>query len=100
MKKQRGRNNKYPESILIWRPEEDVPEWLSDRAKVVSVDLATGEKQLKINSLSSGGIEIYSSDNTSALVRTAGPDSYVCFGDNKVFSLTETQLNLLYRDED
>jgi hypothetical protein len=100
MKKQRGRNNRYPDSILIWSPGEDVPEWLSDRARVDSVDLETGNKQLKINALSSGGIEILASDRVSVLVRTTGPDAYVCFGDNMVFSLTKTQLDLLYKDED
>ena len=36
--KQRGRNDKYPAKIEVWRIGEKVPEWLSDRAKVKFID--------------------------------------------------------------
>ena len=36
--KQRGKNNKYPAKIEVWRIGEKVPEWLSDRAKVKFID--------------------------------------------------------------
>lgn len=97
--KQRGRNKAYPERVEVWRKGEDVPEWLSDRAKVISVDLGTGKKILKIVNLSSGGIEILSSDGVNCLVKTVGEDDLICFGDNRVFSLTPIQAKLLYMEE-
>jgi len=96
---QRGRNSKYPSKIEVWREGDLVPEWLSDRARVESVDLGSGEKILKINKLSSGGIEIISSDWTNTLIKTSGEGDYVCFGDNRIFSLSEIQLNLLYKND-
>ena len=35
--KQRGRNEKYPNEIKIWKLGDPVPSWLSDLAKVKKI---------------------------------------------------------------
>lgn len=95
---QRGRNNLYPESIEAWKPGMRVPEWLSDRAKVELVDLGNADKVLKMVELSSGGFEIPDSSGKSILVRVP-KDGYVCFGDNRIFGLSQRELDLLYEDK-
>jgi hypothetical protein len=98
---QRGRNNKYPEKIDTWqKSERDIPEWLTDIAKVEMVDLGSGRKKIRMNSLTSGGVEIIAADGQSILIRTQGESDYVCFGDNKLFSLTESQMGLLYKQSE
>lgn len=92
---QRGRNSLYPETIETWKQGERVPEWLSDRAKVELVDLGNADKKLKTSLLSSGGYEIYEASGKSVLVRVP-EDGYVCFGDNRVFGLSQKELDLLY----
>ena len=100
MKKvQKGRNLKFPVKIETWKIGESIPEWLSDRARIEKVDPWTGEKTIKMNNLTSGGVEIISSDLVTPLIKTTSMEDYVCFGDGKIISLTETQMNLLYRDE-
>ena len=92
---QRGRNNLYPETIETWKQGETVPEWLSDRAKVEMVDLGNADKILKTSPLSSGGYEVYEASGKSVLVRVP-EGGYVCFGDNRIFSLSQKELDLLY----
>ena len=95
---QRGRNNKYPEKIDTWqKSERDVPDWLTDIAKVEMVDLGSGRKKIRMNNLTSGGVEIIAADGQNILIRTQGDSDYICFGDNKLFSLTESQMGLLYK---
>ena len=95
---QRGRNKKYPEKIDTWKKnEKDVPEWLTDIAKVEMVDLGSGRKKIRMNDLTSGGVEIIAADGKNILIRTQGESDYICFGDNKLFSLTESQMELLYK---
>lgn len=95
---QRGRNDKYPKTIDTWRKTDKIaPEWLTDLAKIELVDLGSGAKKIKMNDLTSGGVEIIAADGKNTLVKTQGESDYVCFGDNKLFPLTEVQLNLLYK---
>ena len=97
---QRGRNNKYPKKIETWKIGDDVPEWLSDRAKVELVDLGSGKKTIKTNEFTNGGIEVVAADGRNSLVKTTSKTDLICFGDGKIFSLTEKQLNLLYKNEE
>lgn len=95
--KQSGYNSKYPEIIETWRLGESIPDWLSDRAKVNFMD-GDGNLTLDINETSSGGIEIINSGGTGTLVLLKSKKDYVCRGegDSRIFSLTRTQLDLLY----
>lgn len=95
---QRGRNNLYPETIEIWKIGDKVPEWLSDRAKIEMVDLGNADKILKTTELSSGGYEIYEASGKNVLVRVP-KEGTVCFGDNRVFSLSKMELDLLYEEK-
>lgn len=95
---QRGRNNAYPETIKIWKLGQKVPEWLSDRAKVEGVDLGNEDKLLKTTELSSGGYELYDASGKNVLVRVP-KGGLVCFGDNKIFSLSQKELDLLYEEK-
>lgn len=95
---QRGRNDKYPEKIEVWKPGDKVPEWLSDRAKVELVDLGNADKILKIIELSSGGYEIPDASGKNVLIRVP-KEGWVCYGNNKIFSLSALELELLYEKE-
>lgn len=104
---QRGRNQKYPNKIEIWRPGDKVPEWLSDVAKIDHIDPESGEKKLKtfstislISADDKCGYGIYAADGKTTLVKTETDKDYICYGDRKLFSLTEKQIELLYKDED
>ena len=96
---QKGRNNNYPESIKTWKRGDKVPEWLSDRAFIVSIDLNNGYN-LKYRNITTGGYEILDSSGVDVLVKVASQNDYVCFGNNgKIFSLSPKQLKLLYKNE-
>lgn len=96
---QKGRNYNFPESIQIWRKGEKVPEWLSDRACITSIDMKLGYN-LKYRNTTTGGYEILDSSGIDVLVRSKNIDDYICLGDNgKIFSLSPKQLNLLYKNE-
>jgi len=95
---QRGRNEKYPKTIETWQKStKEIPEWLTDLAKVELVDLGSGVKKIRMNNLTSGGVEIIAADGLTTLVKTQNESDYICFGDNKLFSLTQTQIDLLYK---
>lgn len=93
--KQRGYNDKYPETIEAWRLNEKIPEWLSDRAKITFID-GSGNVTLDKTDDPDGGYAIKDASGTRELVRTKSKDDYVCFGNNKVFSLSRKQLEILY----
>lgn len=96
---QKGRNNTYPQSIRIWKRGEKVPEWLSDKACVTSIDLKNGYN-LKYRETTTGGYEVLDSSGINVLVRATSRNDYICLGDNgKFFSLSPEQLKLLYKNE-
>lgn len=98
---QRGRNSKYPEKIETWQLGEDTPGWLSDICKVVAME-GNGNLILDTRKTSTGGFELLnSSGDGSAIVSTTGPKDYICRNVNggSIFSLTPTQMNLLYKSE-
>ena len=94
--KQKGRNDKYPKEIEIWRSGEKVPEWLLNVAQIVGIDESFGTYILGTNKLSSGGYEIKDSSGQGVLVHVWNDDDFVCYGDGKIFSLSPKQLKLLY----
>lgn len=97
---QKGRNNNYPESIRIWRRGEKVPEWLSDKAFISSIDIKTGYN-LRYRNTTTGGYEILDSSGINVLVSVRNQSDYVCLGDNgRFFSLSPKQLKLLYKNEE
>ena len=96
--RQRGENPKYPEEIVYWRVGMKVPEWLSDQARVKFID-GEGNITLEKRDRVEGGYEILGSDGISILVRTKGMGDYICFdGRSRIFSLTEKQMELLYKE--
>ena len=98
--KRKGHNSAFPEKILTWKKGQKVPEWLSDKAKIVAINGIDGSVMLGTRNTSSGGIEILDSSGTRVLVRTSGVDDFVCINaDNLIstpFVLTPIQLSLLY----
>lgn len=97
---QRGENKNYPYQIITWRLGEKVPEWLSDRAKVKFID---GEGNLTLDWLetSTGGLDIQDSSGLNILVKMKTKESILCFSkkENRIFSLTPIQYNLLYTEK-
>jgi hypothetical protein len=96
---QKGRNKNFPLKIKIWKRGDVIPEWLSDRACISSIDLINGYN-LRYRNLTSGGYEILDSSGVSTLVFVKKKDHYVCLGDGKIFSLSPEQLNLLYKKDE
>lgn len=93
--KQRGRNEKYPNEIKVWRLGEPIPTWLSDIAKVKDVK-ENGSMVIDIRMADDDrGFEIIKPDN-QILIRTNKNSDIICFGNNQLFVLTEKQLELLY----
>lgn len=96
---QSGYNDKYPWKITTWKWGDSIPDWLSDRAKVSFID-GNGNLTLETHETSSGGIEIVSSSGSGILVKLVSKKDYVCIENSEegnIFTLTETQLNLLYK---
>lgn len=96
--KQKGENLKYPEKIEIWKRDDKVPEWLSDRAKVININ-EKGEIQIAIVDWKNS-FDIISNSGNEKLVQTKTKDSIICFDsiNNNIFSLTQKQFNLLYKE--
>lgn len=96
---QSGYNDKYPESIKVWRVGDPIPEWLSDRAKIEFVD---GDGNLTLSTLdtSSGGIEIMESSGKNVLAKLNSKKDYLCISSDEtgnIFPLTVDQIELLYK---
>lgn len=98
---QKGRNDNYPVKIETWMYGETVPEWLSDKAKVVAIDEGTGNPMLDMIETTTGGYELKNSDGISALVKTNDRYDYVCHDPvtDKIFSLSKLQISLLYNSK-
>lgn len=94
---QRGKNNKYPEQIEIWKLGNKVPEWLSDICKVDFVD-GEGNLTLNLTETTTGGYELKTSDGKNTLIVVNNKKDYICYcPGTKIFVLSEAQLNLLYK---
>lgn len=93
--KQRGRNEKYPDEIKVWRFGDPVPLWLSDSARVKEVK-EDGSVVLDLRMADEDkGFEIINPEN-QILVKTKSDSEVVCYGEGRFFALTEKQLDLLY----
>lgn len=92
---QSGRNELYPREIEVWKKGDLLPEWISDNCKILSVT-EKGELIPDIRPNSRGGFDILDINN-HAIVSTSSEDDYVCYGESKIFSLSELQINLLYK---
>jgi hypothetical protein len=92
---QGGRNEFYPREIEVWRKNEILPSWISDNCRIVSIR-DNGELVPDIRSNSRGGFDILE-QNGHALVSTSSESDYICYGDSKIFPLSELQLELLYK---
>lgn len=94
---QKGRNSSYPQTIEVWKRGEKVPEWLSDKACITSIDLKNGYN-LKFRNTTDGGYELFDSSGIGILIRVKDKNDYICLGDDgKFLSLSPKQLNLLYK---
>ena len=99
--KQKGKNNKYPTTIQVWKLGDSVPEWLSNIAKVGAINENTGELSLFTRDTNTGGFELLDSGGTISLVKTKSRKDYVCKpleSRGPVFSLTPLQLKMLYEE--
>lgn len=92
-----GRNEKYPEQIETWKRGEELPSWISDNCKIIRIE---GTSLIpEIRGVLGGGFEIVR-ETGQALVSTKSDDDYVCFGNGRIFSLTERQLKFLYKEKE
>lgn len=77
--KQKGYNCLWPYEIHIWEwGNQPIPDWLSDRAKVIFID-GEGNKTLCTRELSNGGVEIIKAEGVEALVRLKNKTDLVYF---------------------
>ena len=98
MRRQVGRNDKYPETVETWQLGEPVPEWLSDRAMVESLD-DNGNLTLVTRQTNGGkGLEIIASGSvlSNKLVELKDKEGYVCFGDGRIFYIGPRAFPYLY----
>lgn len=96
--KQRGRNDSFPDEILVWKIGDPVPEWLSDRASIAYIDDVTGNVGLNMTETSTGGYIIKDASGMADLVKLVSREDYVCKStdNDRIFSLSHIQLGLLY----
>lgn len=103
---QSGRNDKYPNEILVWRVDDsiNIPDWITDNCRIKAIG-ESGDNDLFIldtRHTSTGGLEFLASGNKNIVLFSTKTDKdYACYDPktNKIFSLTEAQLNLLYEKE-
>lgn len=92
-----GRNDKYPEQVETWRKGEPLPSWISDNCKIIGME---GTSLIPCyRGVVGGGYEIIR-ENGQSLVSTKSDKDFVCLGDNKIFSLTPKQMELLYKEKE
>ncbi|MBR2245872.1 MAG: hypothetical protein IJ880_02400 [Bacilli bacterium] len=98
--KQKGTNSAFPQEVETWIWGEDIPEWLSDLAKIGAINGETNKIYLEHRDLSSGGYELLDSSGQHTLVRASSKKDYICRDLSKkkggLFVLTPLQFNLIY----
>ena len=67
--RQKGRNSKYPELILTWKPGDDAPDWLIDICKVIKLQ-DDGKPLLDLGKTNTGGIILKTADGNKTLIKT------------------------------
>ena len=99
--KQCGKNDKYPDEILIWMVNDtkNIPDWIIDNCKVKSI---TDRIVLDTRNTNTGGLDFIMAGSNSVLFSTKTKNDYACYDQKtkRIFSLTETQLNLLYEKKE
>ena len=100
--KQRGLNDTFPREVTTWKYGDDVPEWLSDIAKVASIDNNTHRISLETRETNTGGFEILDSSGQHVLVRLDSKTDILCRDISSevkgitLFSMTPRQFDLIY----
>ena len=100
--KQRGQNDTCPGEVTTWKYGDDVPEWLSDIAKVASIDNNTHRISLETRETNTGGFEILDSSGQHVLVRLDSKTDILCRDISSevkgitLFSMTPRQFDLIY----
>lgn len=97
---QRGQNDKFPALITTWSLGEDVPEWLSDIAKISSIDNLTSKISLEIRKTNTGGYELLDSSGQKTLIRFSCETDVLCKSldpRGQMFIMSPLQLNLVYK---
>ena len=95
---QAGRNDKYPDEILVWQVNDtdNIPEWIIDNCKIkkiIGVQII-----IDTRNTSTGGLEFLASGSNNVLFSTKSKEDYACYDPKtkKIFALTKKQLELLY----
>ena len=98
---QSGSNPKYPLKIETWCPGIELknpPEWMINNCKVRNIETSNGDVIQDYVQKTNGGFEFKRSDNSPVNIITNNTDDYVCYGDNRLFVLRQSQLDLLYSE--
>ena len=78
MKKQIGRNSKYPEEILTWKKGDSIPYWLSDVCNIVKLG-ENGDPILDMRK-SGEGYELITSGTNQILVKVKNEELELLYG--------------------
>lgn len=93
---QRGLNPDYPKEAYVWTPNQPIPEWLLDRAKISGFE-ESGKPILYTRPKTSGGVEILDASGKNVLVSLETEDSWILYSKtHPLMSVTPHQLELLY----
>lgn len=98
--KQKGFNPNFPEKAELWKikSEEQLPDWIIDRAKV---EILNNQTTLCKRRITSGGYEILDSSGKIAILTVnKEEDGGVLYSKtHPLIYLTEKQLSLLYKED-
>lgn len=97
--RQRGEDSTFPSHITTWTLGEDVPEWLSDIAKIAAIDSNTSKISLEIRETNTGGYELLDSSGQRTLIKFGSKTDVLCKGldlKGQMFIMSPLQLNLVY----
>ena len=92
----------FPGRVTTWKYGDDVPEWLSDIAKVASIDNNTHRISLETRETNTGGFEILDSSGQHVLARLDSKTDILCRDISSevkgitLFSMTPRQFDLIY----
>lgn len=89
-----GKNPNWPQTIELWTPGEIVPEWLSDRAKVLGFS-EKGDIILDTHLDSKGNLHIRDTYRPIDLV-VIPQGHYLAYGKGLLKPISPEQLDMLY----
>lgn len=97
--KQWGKNKNFPETVETWNINEEIPQWLSDRANVVGFD-KNGKLLINIQRDSQGKYHIKDTARPNIdLLVVPSQDHTVLFGSGRLFVLGPKEIDFLYVEE-